>query len=128
MSKYLVGMDVSAKEIHCCIFLIDAGQNVAGKVARKVSNTAKGFSELDTWMRRHHKQKDSPLVVCMEATGIYFENCALFLHKAGYTVSVILPNKAKKYLQASGLKSKNDRTDARGLAQMGAEKRLDIWS
>jgi len=41
---------------------------------------------------------------------------------------VILPNKAKKYLQASGLKSKNDRADARGLAQMGAEKRLDTWS
>lgn len=128
MSKYSVGLDVSAKEIHCCISFIDAMQNVTVKATRKVSNTAKGFSELDTWMSRHHKQKDSPLVVCMEATGIYFENCALFLHKAGYTVSVILPNKAKKYLQASGLKSKNDRTDARGLAQMGAEKRLDSWS
>jgi len=128
MSKYSVGLDVSAKEIHCCISFIDAVQSVTVKATRKVSNTAKGFRELDTWMSRHHKQKDSPLVVCMEATGIYFENCALFLHKAGYTVSVILPNKAKKYLQASGMKSKNDRADARGLAQMGAEKRLDTWA
>jgi len=128
MSKYSVGLDVSAKEIHCCISLIDPVQRVVVKATRMVANTVKGFKELDTWIVRHHKLKELPVAICMEATGIYYENCALFLHKAGHTVSVILPNKAKKYLQASGIKSKNDRADARGLAQMGAEKHLDIWS
>ncbi|RYE27081.1 MAG: IS110 family transposase, partial [Sphingobacteriales bacterium] len=37
------------------------------------------------------------------------------------------PNKAKKYLQANGAKSKNDKIDAKGLAQIGAEKRLELW-
>lgn len=38
-----------------------------------------------------------------------------------------MPNKAKKYLQAIGLKSKNDSIDAKGLAQMGAEQALKLW-
>src|SRR5690606_30883132 len=42
-------------------------------------------------------------------------------------VSVILPNKAKKYLQATGLKSKNDSIDAQVLSRMGAEQSLEFW-
>ena len=63
----------------------------------------------------------------MEATGIYHENCAYYLFEKGFSVSIILPNKAKKYLEAIGLKSKNDSIDAKGLSQMGAEQCLDTW-
>lgn len=42
----------------------------------------------------------------MEATGIYYEHCALYLYKAGYQVSIILPNKAKKYIAALNIKLK----------------------
>ena len=127
MLKYSVGLDVSSKDIHCCISVIDRGQRVSVKGTRKVTNALKGFEGLDDWIKRHWKQSDIPLVICMEATGAYYENCAMYLFKAGYTVSVILPNKAKKYLQASGVKSKNDKIDAKGLAQMGAEKSLEPW-
>ncbi len=63
----------------------------------------------------------------MEATGVYYEQCAMYLYKNGFTVIVVLPNKAKKYLQAKGLKSKNDKIDAKGLGQMGAEQKLESW-
>lgn len=63
----------------------------------------------------------------MEATGIYHENCAYYLFGKGFDVSIILPNKAKKYLEAIGLKSKNDSIDAKGLSQMGAEQCLELW-
>jgi transposase len=63
----------------------------------------------------------------MEATGVYYEHCAMFLFKQGLDVAVVLPNKAKKYLQATGLKSKNDKIDAMGLARMGAEQSLEVW-
>lgn len=127
MLKYSVGLDVSSKDIHCCISAIDSKQKVSVKGTRKISNSRKGFGDFYGWIERHWKQKDIPLVICMEATGAYYENFAIYLFKAGYTVSVILPNKAKKYLQASGVKSKNDKIDARGLAQMGAEKSLEPW-
>lgn len=127
MLKYSVGLDVSAKEIHCCLSAIDSSQKVTVKASRRIPNTLKGFKDLEDWITIKRKGTETPLVICMEATGVYYENCAICLHRDGFSVSVILPNYAKKYLQGSGLKSKNDKIDAKGLAQMGAEKSLEIW-
>ena len=124
--KYSVGLDVSSKKIDACISVIDQRQRVIVKSSKKILNTKKGFEDLVAWILKH--QKDSiPLVICMEATGIYHENCAYFLYEKGFTVSIILPNKAKKYLESLGLKSKNDSIDAKGLSQMGAEQCLEAW-
>jgi transposase len=127
MLKYSMGLDISAKTIYACISIIDVAQKVTVKSSCKIDNTLAGFKQLDLWVNKHYKQKDVPLVVNMEATGVYYENCALYLFKEGYSVSVLLPNKAKKWLQAEGLKSKNDKIDAQGLSKMGAEKALELW-
>jgi transposase len=127
MLKYSVGLDISAQTIHACISVIDAAQKVTVKSSCKIDNTLAGFKQLDQWADKHRKLKDVPLVVNMEATGVYYENCALYLFKEGYSVSVLLPNKAKKWLQSEGLKSKNDKIDAQGLSKMGAEKSLELW-
>jgi transposase len=124
--KYSVGLDVSSKKIDVCISIIDALQKVTAKSSTQISNTKKGFEALELWISKH-KKENIPLVTCMEATGIYHENCACFLYEKGFNVSIILPNKAKKYLDALGLKSKNDSIDAKGLAQMGAEQCLELW-
>ena len=124
--KYSVGLDVSSKKINACISCIDEKQKVIVKSSTVISNNAKGFKTLEDWVLKHTKE-NIPLVVCMEATGIYHENCAYYLFEKGFTVSIILPNKAKKYLEAIGLKSKNDGIDAKGLSQMGAEQCLDTW-
>jgi transposase len=63
----------------------------------------------------------------MEATGVYYEALPWALHQAGRSVIVVLPNRAKKYLQSLGNKSKNDRIDAKELAHMGAERNLTCW-
>lgn len=127
MLKYSIGLDIASQKISACISIIDTLQKVTVKSTRTISNTLAGFTELDSWIQKHFKDKSIPLVICMEATGIYYENCALYLFRKGYTVSVILPNKAKKYMQSLGLKSKNDTIDAKGLAQMGAEQALAPW-
>jgi transposase len=124
--KYSVGLDVSSKKIDVCISVIDSMQKVTIKSTTQISNTKKGFESLKIWITKHKKEA-IPLVVCMEATGIYHENCASFLYEKGFNVSIILPNKAKKYLDALGLKSKNDSIDSKGLAQMGAEQCLELW-
>jgi transposase len=127
MLKYCVGLDISSKHFHACLSAIDQLQKVTVKCNAKFSNNPAGFNDFEAWLLKHHKQKDIALVVVMEATGVYYENIALFLHLKGYKVSVILPNKAKKYLQATGLKSKNDSIDAQGLSRMGSEQALEIW-
>lgn len=40
---------------------------------------------------------------------------------------MVLANRAKKYFQSLGYKSKNDRLDAKALAHMGAERNLEPW-
>jgi transposase len=127
MIKYSLGIDISMKEFYACLSVMDVSQNIKIKASRKFMNSVAGFKELLAWLEKHHKQKEIPLQIVMEATGVYYEQCAMYLFKQGFTVAVVLPNKAKKYFQATGLKSKNDKIDARGLAQMGAEKKLESW-
>ena len=96
MLKYSLGIDVSKKDIHACLSVIDAKQQVKVKASSKFGNRAHGFKEMLSWIMRHKKEASIPLVITMEATGVYYENCALFLFKAGFDVAVVLPNKAKK--------------------------------
>jgi transposase len=124
--KYSVGLDVSSKKINACFSIIDEKQKVVFKSSTLICNTLKGFLVLEDWISKHKKEV-IPLVICMEATGIYHENCAYYLYEKGFDVSIILPNKAKKYLEAIGLKSKNDSIDAKGLSQMGAQQCLELW-
>jgi transposase len=127
MLKYALGIDISKKDIHACLSVIDSRQQVKVKASSKFANRGQGFKDLILWVRRHKKEADVPLVIAMEATGVYYEACALFLFKNGFEVAVVLPNKGKKYLQAVGLKTKNDKIDAAGLARMGAEQCLELW-
>ena len=125
--KYSVGLDVSSKDIKFCITSIDCSQEIKVLSRLTILNTKTGFLQAVAWMNQWHKEKKIPLVLCMEATGVYHENCAYFFYDKGYRISVVLPNKSKKYLQCLGLKSKNDEIDAQGLSQMGAEQKLPHW-
>lgn len=127
MLKYSVGLDVSSADIHACFSVIDSQQKVKVISSKVINNNSKGFEILITWIEKSRKIKELPLVIGMEATGIYHEECAYYLHDKKYLVSVVLPNYAKKFLQASGLKSKNDKIDAKGLAQMFAERSFRLW-
>src|SRR5215213_6983568 len=126
--KWSIGIDMGSKSFRCCLSSIDNSQNVKVKASKKFNNTAGGLQELLIWIRKHYKDQEAPLNIAMEATGVYYEQCALLLQKEGLRVSVIVPTKARRYLQALGLKSKNDKIDAEGLARMGAEQQLTEWS
>ena len=63
----------------------------------------------------------------LEATGVYYEQLAWHLFEQQAQLSVVLPSQAKHYFKSVGLKSKNDKIDAKGLSRMGAEQALDRW-
>jgi transposase len=125
--RYAVGVDVGESKLVCCFSQIDSQQNVQVRATRSFDNRPGGFGELALWVAKHQKERDIPLSVVMEATGIYYEAAAMYLHKKKYRICVVLPNKSRRYMQSLGLKSKNDRIDAKGLAQMGAEQQLAAW-
>lgn len=124
--KYAVGIDVSKDKFDACFGEMDIQQQFEVKSRREFANNSKGYKDLEQWIAKHQKQKLF-LIISMEATGVYHESLAFYLHKQQFNVTIILPNKARKYLQSLGLKSKNDKIDARGLAKMAAEQSLELW-
>ena len=124
--KYSVSSDIGKDNFAACILTMDTKQDIKTIASRTFTNSSKGFDHFFEWVQGKCKLS-IPVVFTMEATGIYHEKLAWFLHRKGMYVSVVLPNKARKYMQSLGLKSKTDKIDAAGLARMGAEQKLDRW-
>lgn len=124
--KYSLGIDVSMDDFRVCLTMISICQKVKIVGSRKFSNRVSGFQELSTWLNKK-TSLDIPLAICMEATGVYYEQLAYYLQDNNYRVSVVLANLSKSYMQSLGLKSKTDKIDAQGLSQMGAERNLREW-
>jgi len=126
--KYSVGIDVSSADL-----VVGFGQlsnNLFSKISKpkKFTNTKKGYKSLDTWITKQRKESQVKLGIVMEATGVYHESAAHFLYGKGYDIHVVLPNKAKRYLQSLGNRSKNDPIDSIGLTQMGIDQQhLEKW-
>ena len=124
--KYAVGIDLAKKEFKACLSVIDTQQKVTVKASSSFANSPSGFAALLQWVSKHGKEA-LPVLYLMEATGIYYEPLAWFLYQKAQPLTVILPNKAKKYLQSLGLKSKNDRIDAQGLSRLAAQQQHRLW-
>jgi len=124
--KYAIGIDMGMEKLDACISLMTVQQQVIVKAQCNFNNDYKGFALFHAWVIKNIKM-DLPIIFLMEATGVYYEQLAWFLYDKGCTVSVVLPNKAKKYKEALGLKSKNDHIDAKGLAQMACEQKATQW-
>lgn len=125
--KYSIGADISKEKFDACISIINREQYVKVIASRAFSNNESGFKAFLEWKILKCKLA-LPAVFVMEATGIYYEKLAWFLHRNKQYLSVVLPNKSKKYLQSVGIKSKNDKIDAAGLSRMGAEQKLSAWN
>ena len=124
--KQSVGIDISMKSFAVAFCVIAFNQKVSVRTSKKFSNTPLGFKLFLKWISKH-KLSGVPITFTMEATGVYYEQLAWFLHLERLEVSVLLPNKARKYMQGVGIKTKNDKIDAMGLGRMGAEQALDKW-
>lgn len=125
--KYCVGCDVDSKKIKGAIVRIDENLCIKTIASRSFSNTAQGHRDLLTWTQTKHKIRDAPLSYVMEATGTYYEQLAYYLDSENQSLSVVLANKARKYMQSVGLRSKTDKMDAQGLAIMGVQQQLKAW-
>jgi len=128
MLKYIIGIDVSKSELVVCFKTLYEGQLTKIKGSRKFPNTQKGYEALHKWIEKRRKDELLPVIVVLEATGVYHENCAHFFYQIGYSVSIVLPTQSTYFLKSQGNKSKTDKIDATGLAQMGAERRLRTWT
>lgn len=127
MKRHFIGIDVDKKTFKVCLVLRDEALNKKVRGTKTFTNTKNGFVEFTIWCKAKNKAFQVEESYIMEATGVYHEHLAHFLHNKKKQVHIVLPLKSKRYLQSLGIRSKNDQIDAKGLAIMGSEQSLDIW-
>ena len=126
--KHSVGIDIDKKTFKACICLIDNSLQTKAVASKTFDNTDSGFRLFEDWSQKYCMRNPSPVSYVMEATGVYHESLSWHLHGKGLPVSIVLPTKAKNYMKSLGQHTKNDPMDAKGLAMMGAQQHLEIWS
>jgi transposase len=124
--RQCLGIDVSKDHLHVSFSNQESDQRIRVIASSKFKNNSPGLNQLIVWIKKH-RHGEADLVLVMEATGVYHEQAAYFLHEKGFKVSVLLPNKAKAFARSLNAKSKTDDIDAKILAQMGLERKLEQW-
>jgi transposase len=118
MSTAILGIDIAKKKFDVALY-------VAGKYKHKtVPNSASGFEELSAWLHRNGIEK---VHACMEATGIFWQPLATYLHEAGQVVSVVNPLRIKKFGEAELSRTKTDKADARLIARFCERMTPTSW-
>lgn len=124
--KQCLGIDVSKDSLEVCFSEMDITQDITCKGTRRFANRIGGWKAMESWMKRFRKD-EVPLYLVMEATGVYYENAAHYFQSKAFQVCVLLPNMTKHYLESLNFKTKTDAVEARGLAQLGLERKLKLW-
>lgn len=124
--KQAIGIDISKATFTACICSINENQYCDFSKVVSFPNEKNGFNQLNKWVKAN-ASKDVVTVYLMEATGVYYEALAYYLHKAGKTVHVVLPNTSKHYFSSLNIKSKTDDIDAKVLSQFGVERKHKHW-
>jgi len=126
MIKAVVGIDVSMDSFHVCFKIRLKDGTVKIVATRSFKNSESGFKDLLEWTFKHNKEK-TDVVYIMEATGVYYENLAHFLHEHLQQVVVVLANKMKSYFKSLNIKTKTDKVDAKVIAMYGIERPAEKW-
>lgn len=113
-----LGIDISKKKFDVALY-------ISGKLKHKTfKNEKSGFNYLSEWLA---KNDATSLHVCMEASGIYGEALAEFLHDMGLAISIVNPARIKGYAQSELKRSKTDKQDAGLIARFCAAMRPELW-
>ncbi len=109
--KWFVGIDISKKTLDATLF------NKEGLKKSKhvvVNNNLKGFKDLVNWMKKWIPVF-SELLICMEHTGVYGNDLAVFLDGKGIPFSMVSPLHIKRSLGLT--RGKNDKVDSFQIAR-----------
>ena len=124
--KQSVGLDISKDTFVACFSQRQAGKSFHILSTRTFKCTNGAFEQFHKWVQSQ-RYTSAPLQLLMEATGVYYEELAYFLHAKGYPLTVLLPNKTAAFARSLSYKSKTDSIDAKMLAQMSIERDLPRW-
>lgn len=119
MTKW-VGIDVSKHELAVCV--MDEHKQVEQAT---FANERQGFRSLTNYLK---KRKAKGASVCLEATGVYGDELAAYLHERGYRVGVVNPARIKRYAESQLQRNKTDKLDAKVIADFCRTQDWEAWT
>jgi len=119
MSVSVLGIDIAKQKF-------DVALLVDGKTKHKTcKNSVEGFETLMIWLEKQGVQK---VHACLEATGNYGEELAIYLHETGHMVSIVNPVRIKGFGQSELIRTKTDKIDAALIARFCLAMKPGPWS
>lgn len=118
-----VGVDMASTSFMACVGTAPWKLTVQPV---KFENGEDGFISFLGWLQEHNLSPERSLV-CMEATGVYSEGLAYFLHASGYVVAVEPPLNIQRKFPVNA--SKADELDCQYIAEYACRyvDKLSIW-
>lgn len=123
---YFIGVDVSKHKLDIAWLKDLTSMKVKTK---SFNNTVPEFQMIIAWFYEN-LGKDvlfSDIHIILEATGVYHENIAYYLHDLGFKVSIVNPAFVKHYADSLGVRQKTDKKDSIILARYGAVVQPERW-
>jgi transposase len=114
-----VGIDVSKASLDIVLL------RQAAEPATTILNSKAGWRRLGNFLK---KRCPEGAHICLEATGLYGDGVAEFLHQQGYLVSVVNPARIKAYGESQLRRNKTDRSAARLIADFCRPQHPEPWT
>jgi transposase len=124
--KQVAGIDVAQKELVVSLGRLYEDLSPDIHAVKTFPNNMKGFTALALWVKKLCAAT-IPVRFVMEATGVYHEPLAYYLHDNGLEASIVLPNKISNYSRTLDTKTITDKTASQAITLFGLERKLDRW-
>lgn len=124
--KQVLGVDVAQDELVCSLGKLNEDLSTENFAFQVFNNSIKGFKSLLKWVALK-KSADTEVVFVMEATGVYHEKFAYFLHEKNEKVAIVLPNKISNFMRTLDIKTITDKSCSIAISQFGLGRKLDYW-
>lgn len=119
MTDSILGIDIGKQKFSVSLLIKNKTKS------KSVKNSKEGFAALSDWLKKHGSNH---VHACMEATGSYGDELALYLHDAGHTVSIVNPARIKGFAQSELIRTKNDTVDAGVIARFCLAMQPKPWT
>lgn len=123
--KQTIGIDVAQNELVCTLGYLFEDLSTELKSFMIFKNSLCGFKKLKKWAGKTTNERNTFFV--LEATGVYHEKLAYWLHGNSCQVVIVLPNKISNYFRTLEIKTITDKTASQAIARFGLERTLNTW-
>src|SRR5579859_4755992 len=119
--KVIVGIDQSKLSIDAALLLTSKSEQL---ITEQFENNEKGFKQMTRWIQKQSLCSLAEVLICSEQTGLYSYPLSVFCHENHLALWM---ENALQIKQSLGIqRGKNDRTDAKRIAQYACTHRHQV--